>query len=141
MDMEIDRRSFVESLVLLPFGVFLVRCSSSDGSSGTGDAPAAAPRLSGTSAVYSSSSVSGHFHTFSVALADFSSPPSAGVSGQTSSESGHVHVVSVSAADLQSVQAGSSVRVVTSSSAGHDHVFTFVKVSSASSTGSTGATY
>jgi hypothetical protein len=128
------RREFVETLLVLPVGVFLVHCSSSNNSYGTGsspgsDAPAAPPQVNGTQAVYASSEVDAHHHTFGIDMSAFTKPPEAGVSGDTSSEAAHTHTVSVSVSDLESVESGGTVKVTTSSSVGHTHVFTFVKVS------------
>lgn len=127
-----NRRDFVETLLVLPVGVFLVHCGSSTNYSSSGgggsDAPAAPPGLNGSQAVYTSSENQGHHHTFGIDLSAFTSPPSSGVSGDTSSDLQHTHTVSVSAADLANVESGGSVMVTTSSSSGHTHVFTFVKV-------------
>jgi hypothetical protein len=130
-----DRRDFVERLLVLPVGVFLLRCSgnsySSNGYSsggGNGNAPGAAPTVSGSEAVYTSSNVAAHTHTFGIELENFKEPPSNGVSGLTSDNAQHTHTVSVSASDLANVEKGSSVIVTTSSNAGHTHVFTFVRV-------------
>jgi len=134
------RRDFVETLLVLPVGVFLVECGSnsysgsngyggsSGGSSGS-NAPAAPPAVSGSQAVYASSEVLAHHHTFGIELGYFTNPPSSGLSGETSEEGQHHHSVSVSMADLQSVETGNSVTVTTGTTAGHSHVFTFTKVS------------
>lgn len=132
-----NRRDFVERLLFLPVGVYLVRCSSStNGSSGyggggstTNNAPGAAPTVSGNQAVYTSSNVAVHTHTFGIDLTDFTTPPANGVSGETSENAQHTHTVSVSMADLANVETGQSVMITTSNVAGHTHVFTFVKVS------------
>lgn len=123
MDRQVDRRTFLGTLVVLPVGVFLVHCGSSSGS----DDPGAPPVKSGTQAIYTSSVVQDHDHTFAVDLAAFMTPPANGISGDTSNNQGHTHSVSISMADLQQVEAGQSVKVTTSST-GHTHVFTFVKV-------------
>lgn len=123
-----DRRQFVETLLVLPFGMFVLRCSSNNGSGGS-DAPGAPPTVSAGDAVYTSSDVQAHTHTFGVPLPDFTAPPSSGVSGDTSNNASHTHTVSISASDLMNVEAGSSVMITTSSNSGHTHVFTFVRVS------------
>lgn len=125
------RRAMIWTLVSLPAGLFLVHCgsSSSNGGGGTAaDAPAVPPVKSATSITYASSVVSSHYHTFLIESADLASPPEGGVNGPTSSVAGHVHTVSVSATQLENVNAGDSVKVRTSVSAGHSHVFTFVRV-------------
>lgn len=134
-----NRRDFVERLLVLPAGVFLLRCSSNTSGSGgyggtpsgSSNAPGAAPTVNGNQAVYTSSNVAAHTHTFGINLTDFTTPPANGVSGETSDNAQHTHTVSVSAADLASVETGQSVMITTSNVAGHTHVFTFVKVSGA----------
>jgi hypothetical protein len=149
MEIRIDRRGFVESLIALPVGIFLVRCSSgSSGNSGYGNpssgnptsgnqmgsnAPAAAPSVSGTQITYTTSEVESHFHTFAIAFSDLSNPPSNGVSGETSTTLSHFHTVMVSMSDLQNVEMGESMMVTTGVTSGHSHVFTFVKVAGAGS--------
>lgn len=129
-----NRRDFVERLLVLPIGVFLLRCSSSTTSYGTtsggggSDAPGAPPALSGSEAVYTSSNVDAHTHTFGIQLQDFVQPPGNGVSGLTSEEAQHTHSVTVPTAVLAKVQNGDSVKVTTSTDLGHTHVFTFVRV-------------
>lgn len=130
-----DRRDFVERLLVLPVGVFLLRCGSnstygSGGSYGTGssNAPGAAPTVNGSEAVYTSSNVAAHTHTFGIQLEDFKEPPQNGVTGETSDNAQHTHTVSVSASDLANVEKGGSVTVTTNNVAGHTHVFTFIRV-------------
>jgi hypothetical protein len=118
----------LETLLVLPAGIFLVRCSSSS-SNYTPPAPAANPTVSGTQAIYSSSVSQDHFHTFGIPLTDFISPPSGGLSGDTSNDAGHTHHVSISMDEFASMQTGSSVAVTTTEVSGHTHVFTFVKLS------------
>ena len=123
MQNSIDRRAFVETLLLLPAGLFLVRC----GSNST-PTPAGTPSVIGAQATYTSSTTEGHHHTFSIQIADFENPPSGGVSGRTSTALEHTHTVSVSMEQLANVQAGQSVTITTSSTLAHTHTFTFVKV-------------
>jgi len=131
-----DRRRFlriaVGSIIVVPAGRFLVQCASDDGSSSAAnpDQPAAPPTVSNGNAVYSSSFAQAHFHTFSIVMSDFSSPPSGGVSGSTSVVQSHSHTVSVTAAMLASVAVGDTVTVSTSVVTDHQHVLTLVKVSS-----------
>jgi hypothetical protein len=131
-----NRQAFLETLLILPVGVFLVRCSSSgpdysspSGNSAASDAPAAPPSKSGTQDIYSSSNVLSHFHTFALDDAALTAPPSAGVSGDTSSAQSHTHGLTISSDQLQQVATGQSVKVTTSSTGGHTHVLTIVKVS------------
>lgn len=136
---DLDRRAMLGALLVLPFGVFLVQCSSSGSSGGytasgggntAGSPPAAAPQKTGTQVVYSSSNVSAHFHTFGLELAVFTNPPEAAIDGSTSTSAGHAHSVSVSVSDLQDIDAGQTVLVTTGEASGHAHVFTFLKISS-----------
>src|SRR5215470_1727303 len=131
-----DRRRFlriaVGSIIVVPAGRFLVQCASDDGSSSAAnpDQPAAPPTVSSGNAVYSSSFAQAHYHTFSIDMSAFSSPPSGGVSGSTSVFESHSHTVSVTAAMLASVAVGDSILVSTSVVTDHQHVLTLVKVSS-----------
>jgi hypothetical protein len=133
-----DRQRFLETLLILPVGVFLVRCSSSGSSySGPGGTtgstgnrpPAAAPTKSGTQTIYSSSNDQAHFHTFALDDSALADPPSAGVSGDTSLAQSHTHSVTISSDQLQQVATGQSVMVITSSNSGHTHAFSFTKLS------------
>lgn len=135
-----NRLKFLETLLVLPAGVFLVHCSS-DSSSGYGsygsygggtgaaaDSPAAAPTKSGAQDVYTSSVAGGHHHTFSIDDGAFSSPPASGVTGDSSVDSGHSHAVTVSADQLAQVGMGQTLKVASTSVGGHSHVFTFLKI-------------
>src|SRR5262249_17174641 len=102
--------------------------SSDSPSSGSMNDPAAPPRADGNNAVYTSSAIEAHFHTFSIDMSDFSSPPAAGVSGSTSVNAAHSHTVVVPAAMLTSVATGGSVQVTTSVEGDHSHVLTLVKL-------------
>ena len=130
MTRQFGRREFAQALLVQPIGTFLLRCSSSS-SDGNG-APAASPQVNGGQAVYTSSEVSAHDHTFAIDLANFVTPPAGGVSGDTSNNDGHTHGVTVSMGDLQQVQMGDTVMVTTTLNSGHTHVFTFTKVAGAS---------
>jgi hypothetical protein len=138
MTQRIGRRAFAETLLVLPVGLFLLRCGSSDASSqsdGTGgtpssgaNPPSAAPVANGSQVTYTSSDSGGHSHTYSIDVSAFTAPPAAGLSGETSNDEGHTHTVAVSAAQLSQIGAGQSIQVTTGSTSGHTHVFTFVKL-------------
>jgi hypothetical protein len=128
MDNHFDRRAFVETLLALPVGLFLVRCGSSTSSSSGASEPGAQPTVTGGQAVYTSSVVQAHSHTFGIDLTAFSNPPSGGVNGSTSLNQAHIHRVSISMDQLASVQVGRSVIVTTSTDSGHNHAFMFVRV-------------
>jgi hypothetical protein len=126
-----DRKQFLGTLLVLPVGVFLVNCSSSDsGSSGGGDTttPAAPPTQNAGMDIYTSSTDEAHFHTFSFDDADLTTPPAAGVSGATSNNEDHTHMVSISMDQLTQVGMSMSVQVATSFDSGHSHLFTFTKI-------------
>jgi hypothetical protein len=122
-----DRKNFLGALLVLPFGIFLVHCSS-DASSSDASAPAAPPTRSGGMDVYTSTTVSQHSHTFSLDDTAISAPPTDGVNGDSSTAQGHSHTVAISMAQLQQVATGSSVQVTSGDAGGHTHVFTFVKI-------------
>jgi hypothetical protein len=134
MQHRIDRRAMLETLLVLPAGIFLVRCSSSSNNY-TPPAPAANPTVSGSQALFTSSTAQEHFHTFGIPLTDFINAPSGGLSGDTSNEAGHTHHVSIAMDEFRSMQAGSSVAITTSEVSGHNHVFTFIKLSAAAQDG------
>ncbi len=140
-----DRREFLSrgagALLVLPFGLFLVRCSSSDGGgtttytpptqpapTPTGNPPAAPPSVQGQNVVYTSSVTNLHSHSFAVPSAAFSSPPAAGISGDTSLAQAHNHSLVITQADLQAAAAGQTVIKESSNTLGHTHTFTIVKV-------------
>jgi hypothetical protein len=134
MQHELRRRDFLGTLLVLPAGIFLVRCSSSS-SNNTPPAPAANPTVSGSQAIFTSSTAQEHFHTFGVPLTDFLNPPSGGLSGDTSVNASHSHHVTIAMSEFASMQAGSSVAITTSNVSGHTHVFTFIKLSAAAQDG------
>ena len=122
-----DRKHFLGTLLVLPFGIFFVHCASSASSSDS-NAPAAPPTQSGGMDIYTSTTVSAHAHTFTLDDAAISAPPAAGVSGDSSVAQGHSHTVAISMAQLQQVSTGSSVQITSGAAGGHTHVFTFVKI-------------
>ena len=132
-----DRKQFLGTLLVLPVGIFLVHCSSdstpmtssSAGTTGADpNAPAAAPTQSGGMDVYTSSTVSQHHHTFTLDDSAISSPPTDGVSGDSSTDGMHSHTVAISAAQLGQVANNESVQVTSGVAGAHTHVFTFVKI-------------
>lgn len=137
-----DRKHFLGTLLALPVGIFLVNCSSSDDSSSTpsgsagssgstgasANTPAAAPTQSGGMDIYTSSTNSQHSHTFTLDDSAITSPPTAGVSGDSSDVGMHTHTVAISMDQLTQVGMGQSVEVTSGVAGGHTHVFTFVKI-------------
>jgi hypothetical protein len=126
MNLDLGRRQLLGAFLVLPAGIFLVRCGSSDAST-----PSGAPVSDGTQTTYTSSNASGHTHTFVIQNVVFTTAPAQGVNGATSTTSGHSHDVAVTMAELQAVGAGQTVEVTTTSVGGHAHVFTFTKVAPA----------
>ena len=101
------------------------------GTSNDPNAPAAPPMKSGTQNVYTSNDTGSplHSHTFGIDDMSFTTPPSAGIMGDTSNATGHTHSVSITMAQLAQVATGQSVMVTTTNVYNHVHVFTFVKIS------------
>ena len=129
------RRDFVkltaQSVIAVGGSLFLVSCGAGYGGTGSTantDSPAAPPQQSGTQIIYTTSVDDSHSHTFGIDMSAFASPPTDGVSGQTSDEGDHTHAVTVSAAELQSVGVGQTVKVTTGSADGHTHVLMLVKL-------------
>ena len=128
-----ERRDFFKlvagTIIALPVGSFLVAsCGGSDDDDTGSDTPAAAPRASGTSTVYSSSRNESHFHELTVENSMFTTPSASGLSGTTSNDLGHTHTVQVSMAQLASVGTGQTVKITSSNEGGHAHVITLVKL-------------
>ena len=131
-----DRKQFLGTLLVLPVGVFLVHCgsdsSSNNTSGGTGssdpNAPAAPPAQSNGMDVYTSSTNSAHTHTFTLDDSAITTPPAAGVSGDSSTDEAHSHTVAISSDQLAQVATGASVEITSGQASAHTHVFTFVKI-------------
>ncbi len=123
-----QRREFFRlaggTLILIPAGLFLVRCGG--GSDGNGSPPR--PQVNGTKLIYTSNIVGDHAHTFGIEMSAIDMPPASGVSGSSSVVESHSHTVVVSTAQLSNVRAGQTVEVATGTSDGHTHLFTFLKL-------------
>jgi len=126
-----QRRQFCKlaggALVLIPAGLFLVRCGGGT-SDQTGDGPTNQPSQTGTMSIYTSNVVAGHSHTFGIEMAAIDMPPATGVNGPSSMVENHSHSVVVSSAQLSGIRAGQTVAVTTGTAAGHTHLFTFLKL-------------
>ena len=127
MTCSIDRRRALSFLLAAPFGLFLVRCSSSD-TNAASNQPAAPPINNGLQTIYTTNVMSGHSHTFALDDAALGSPPAAGVAGQTSIASDHSHTVTIAMSDLVSAAGGQTVLVTTGVTGGHAHVLSIVKI-------------
>ena len=94
------------TLILLPAGLFLVRCGG--GSSGpNGNGPSTQPQVNGTKLIYTSNIVTSnivgdHSHTFGIEMNAIDMPPASGVSGPSSVVESHSHPFSSSPKATQS---------------------------------------
>ena len=126
-----QRREFCRlaggTLLLIPAGLFLVRCGGY-GSSATQNDPANQPSRDGTRLIYTSNVVGDHPHTFGIDMGAIDMPPTTGVSGLSNVVENHSHSVVVSSAQLSSVSAGQTVEVTTGTADGHAHLFTFLRL-------------
>jgi hypothetical protein len=131
-----DRRRFLigagRTLLVLPFGTFLVHCSKkaeTDIDPNDPTPPQAQPRMLGNNGVYTSSLDNSHSHSFTVPSSAFGdTPPIGGVVGYTSSSQNHSHSVNVTEEALRHVGDGQIAKVVTSKDLNHTHTFTFWKI-------------
>jgi hypothetical protein len=94
------------------------------------------PGPTATSNTFTSSTVQGHNHTVTVAQNEINSPPSGGISRETSSSAvsygtGHTHTFTMTQTQLTSVMNGTTVTIETSATDGgsgsHTHVFSIAK--------------
>lgn len=120
-----NRRDFFKSSALAggSFGLALLLqsgCSSSDNGSPSGPSDS-------TNHTFTSSSDTGHTHSVTMARSEIDSPPSGGISRQTTSNSGHTHTFTMTQAQLTTVQGGGTVSTTTSSDASHTHTFSISK--------------
>ena len=121
-----DRRSFLvrtvrggSILLVLPAGWAIGGCGGN--SNTTGENPGGAA----TGLRFTSDTTGGHTHDFTIAPADFTNPPAAGVSGQTTVTAGHSHFIALSESELATIHAGQAVTKSTSIVDGHVHTFKF----------------
>jgi hypothetical protein len=119
------RRDFLRSSAVAgaTFGLAVLtqsRCGGGDGGSPSGPSD-------NTSRTFVSSSDDGHTHSVTVNRSEVDSPPSGGISRQTTSNSGHTHTFTMTQAQLMSVQGGGTVTTTTTSDAGHTHTVTVSK--------------
>src|ERR1700737_2805848 len=111
-----QRRQFCRlaggALVLIPAGLFLVRCGGGRGGQ-TAVGPKKQPSQSGTKLIYISNVVGNHSHTFAIEMAAIDMPPATGVNGPSSVVENHSPSVVVSSAQLSSIRVGQTVEVTT----------------------------
>ena len=118
---EMNRRQFVlqvGSLVILLPATGWLSCGGGSSTSGGGNQSAL---------TFTSSTDSGHSHTYQIMMSELSNPSTAGISRETSLVSGHTHVVALTQAELQSIQNGQTVTKTSTASSGHTHTFQFRK--------------
>jgi hypothetical protein len=131
LDGVMQRRQFCKlvggALVLIPAGLFLVRCGGGAGDQ-TANGPTNQPSQNGTKLIFTSSVVLDHSHTFGIEMAAIDTPPADGVNGPSSVVENHSHSVVVSSAQLSSISAGQTVQVTSGTAEGHTHLFTFLKL-------------
>ena len=134
-----DRRAFLKkaggTLLVLPFGTFLVHCASDDGKTTENNPvqpdnapPDAQPRMENGDIVYTSNKISRHSHGFPVPVDAFSTLPEEGVSGDTTESQGHNHALSITANALAMAANGQGVKIQTATTNGHSHTFTIIKI-------------
>lgn len=114
------RRDFFINGIRGLSGVLLVLGGSACKSSTT-------PSTPGTSKTFTSTDVQYHTHTVTIQRSEIDTPPSGGISRQTSTASSHSHTFTMSQDQLMSVQGGSSVQIETDVVSGHSHTFTISK--------------
>ena len=117
-------------LLLLPVGWSVASCNGNDNNGATAN--------QGNSLVFTSSTVESHNHEFVIVPVDLTSPPAAGITGDTSITLGHLHTVSLTQAQLQQIEAGQTVTQSTSTTEGHMHSFAF-SLGAAATTGAGGS--
>ena len=97
-----QRREFCRlaggTLILIPAGLFLVRC----GGGSTANGPPPQPQVNGTKLIYTSNIVGDHSHTFGIEMNAIEMPPANGVSGPSSVVESHSHPFSSSPKATQS---------------------------------------
>ena len=128
--MDKTRRDFVRDIgrliVVVPTGWMMLQVAACACPNECADAD----KLKSTSTgITVTSSCTGHTHDFSITTADLTTPPAAGVTGDTTAyaDDGHVHTVALTQAELTSIQSGTAVSKVSGSAAGHIHTFNYRK--------------
>ena len=120
------RRDFLKSSAMAggTLGLALLMDSGCGGGGGNGSPMGPGDNSSRS---FVSSTDDGHVHSVTLNRSEVDSPPSGGVSRQTSSSSGHTHTFTITQAQLTTVQGGGTVSTVTSSDSGHTHTFSISK--------------
>jgi hypothetical protein len=114
------RKDFWAIGVLGLLGLFLTLGGAACSSSTT-------PSNTTTSQTFTSTSVQSHTHTVTIQKTEVDSPPSGGISRQTSTSGGHSHTFTMTQDQLNSVKNGASVQIETSVDSSHSHSFTIAK--------------
>jgi hypothetical protein len=117
-----QRRQFLigggKVLLVLPAGWVLANCSNTT----TSPTPT---NVGSASLTFMSSVTEGHTHDFTMTMQEVETPPSGGISRNTTITLAHQHVVTLTAAQLSQIAAGEVVTMDTSLVAGHLHTFQF----------------
>jgi len=103
-------------LVILT-GVLMLSCGN--------DNPAKSQQ-SADSKVFTSSAVLGHSHRITIQKSEIETPPTGGISRETTSDSAHTHTFVMSETELTNAKTG-PVAVTTGDTGGHTHDFTIQK--------------
>jgi hypothetical protein len=125
-----DRRGFLihtaraSVLLILPAGWATEGCGG-DSSPASATGAAGGPGGAATGLRFTSDTMAGHTHDFTIAMADFAEPPPAGLSGETTVTLAHTHTVSLTADELSQIEAGRAVSQQTTIVDGHQHTFKF----------------
>jgi hypothetical protein len=125
-DMFKTRREVLQNLfVALPVGWVLVQAGC--GTNSNEDCATANEVATTATAITVTSVCNEHTHDFTIMKTDLATPPTAGVSGNTTAyaDDGHVHTMAITATDLANIQAGMTVTKTSGSALGHTHDFNF----------------
>lgn len=131
-----NRRAFLKdaasALLVLPFGAYLVNCSSEDDEEvplqPDNAPPAAEPLIQDGEIVFTSNRVKKHSHAFRVIVEDFAEAPDTGITGDTTNSQGHNHALVITQDALRMADGGQQVKIQTATTDGHSHTFTIVKL-------------
>jgi hypothetical protein len=114
-----------DMVVILPVGWALVQLGCS--SSSENDCADADKLVTTATAITVTSVCNEHTHDFTIMKSDLTTPPTAGVNGNTSAyaDDGHVHTMALTMADLANIQAGMTITKTSGTALGHTHDFNF----------------
>jgi hypothetical protein len=135
-----ERREFLLRvggvILVLPAAGYIVGCgdtttptgtTDTTGTTGTNQPGGTTVQTGNTQFTFTSSLVDGHTHTFQLSQSELTTPPSSGITRDTTIAESHLHTVVLSASDLMAIDQNQTVVKVTSISDGHQHSFNFQK--------------